>query len=162
MALIKCKECGGQVSDTAQNCPHCGAKVPRKTKLLHKVFAGLVLLVVLFGVVVSNSGGPAPASAHAPKAAKDPQAEREFNQVVAALRSIKHGMKNPDSFEVVQALMVPGPTLCITYRGTNGFNAVVTSFVAVWDKGNSTDAAVWNKRCAKKDGVDYTYARRAL
>lgn len=27
MALVSCKECGGQVSDKAQTCPHCGIKV---------------------------------------------------------------------------------------------------------------------------------------
>ena len=29
MALIKCKECGNKVSNTANSCPHCGAKVPK-------------------------------------------------------------------------------------------------------------------------------------
>lgn len=27
MALIACKECSGQVSETAATCPHCGAPV---------------------------------------------------------------------------------------------------------------------------------------
>ena len=27
MALISCKECAGQVSDSASSCPHCGAPV---------------------------------------------------------------------------------------------------------------------------------------
>lgn len=27
MALIKCKECGQEISDTAKTCPHCGAAV---------------------------------------------------------------------------------------------------------------------------------------
>ena len=27
MALIKCKECGGSVSDKAKTCPHCGCPV---------------------------------------------------------------------------------------------------------------------------------------
>lgn len=27
MALIKCPECGNDVSDTAQSCPHCGAPI---------------------------------------------------------------------------------------------------------------------------------------
>ncbi len=27
MALVKCGECGGQVSDKAAACPHCGAPV---------------------------------------------------------------------------------------------------------------------------------------
>ena len=25
MSLIKCKECGKEISDLAANCPHCGA-----------------------------------------------------------------------------------------------------------------------------------------
>ena len=25
MALIKCSECGKQISDKAKKCPHCGA-----------------------------------------------------------------------------------------------------------------------------------------
>ena len=29
MALIECKECGNQISDTAASCPKCGATVPR-------------------------------------------------------------------------------------------------------------------------------------
>ena len=31
MALIKCHECGKEISDTAKNCPHCGAKKKNKT-----------------------------------------------------------------------------------------------------------------------------------
>lgn len=31
MAIVGCRECGGQVSDQAQACPHCGAPVPWKT-----------------------------------------------------------------------------------------------------------------------------------
>ena len=27
MALVKCHECSGQVSDHARTCPHCGAPV---------------------------------------------------------------------------------------------------------------------------------------
>lgn len=38
MALIKCKECGEQVSDKAASCPKCGAPIAKKNKeqrLLH-------------------------------------------------------------------------------------------------------------------------------
>lgn len=37
MALIKCPECGGQVSDTAKLCPHCGFEV--KTRLAERAEA---------------------------------------------------------------------------------------------------------------------------
>ena len=30
MAMIKCSECGNEVSTTADSCPHCGAKVKKK------------------------------------------------------------------------------------------------------------------------------------
>ena len=30
--LIKCKECGGQVSTEAKSCPHCGCKVSKQIK----------------------------------------------------------------------------------------------------------------------------------
>ena len=29
MALIKCYECGAEISDAAKSCPHCGAPQPR-------------------------------------------------------------------------------------------------------------------------------------
>ena len=29
MALIVCPECGKQVSDQAESCPHCGYPVPK-------------------------------------------------------------------------------------------------------------------------------------
>jgi len=32
MAMTKCKECGAQISTTAESCPHCGAK-QKKTRL---------------------------------------------------------------------------------------------------------------------------------
>lgn len=35
MALIKCKECGKEMSDTAEVCPHCGFKYQR-TKVVNK------------------------------------------------------------------------------------------------------------------------------
>lgn len=48
MALVKCKECGGQVSTEASSCPHCGAKRNPRASYLW-IFIGLpVGAVVLF------------------------------------------------------------------------------------------------------------------
>ena len=46
MALIKCEECGGQVSTEAKTCPQCGAKVTKKTGMFRLIVAGTVLFVV--------------------------------------------------------------------------------------------------------------------
>ena len=50
MALIKCHECRGQVSDHARTCPHCGAPVIATIKRRQK--AELKYLVVKFVFVL--------------------------------------------------------------------------------------------------------------
>lgn len=32
MALIKCSECGREISDSAESCPHCGKPLSSKIK----------------------------------------------------------------------------------------------------------------------------------
>lgn len=47
MALMKCKECGAQISTSAKLCPQCGYK-PRRTSLL--MWGATILLLIFFGV----------------------------------------------------------------------------------------------------------------
>lgn len=56
MALVKCKECGSEVSTKAKTCPKCGAKAPKKTSL----FTWLVAVIVV--VVMFNSFSSDPSS----------------------------------------------------------------------------------------------------
>ena len=50
MALVKCKECGEEVSNKAKSCPKCGAKAPKKTSLL----TWLVLILIILGIYTSS------------------------------------------------------------------------------------------------------------
>lgn len=52
MALITCKECQHKVSDSAEKCPSCGAKVPQKTS----AFTWVVVAVIAFWVISSVTG----------------------------------------------------------------------------------------------------------
>ena len=51
MAMVECKECGGQISQNAERCPHCGdlIKEPRPKfsllDLIHKISVPVVLSV---------------------------------------------------------------------------------------------------------------------
>jgi hypothetical protein len=45
MALVKCAECGEQISTSAQNCPKCGAKPPIKTSLF--TWGVLIIFIVM-------------------------------------------------------------------------------------------------------------------
>lgn len=56
MAMIKCKECGAQISTKAEACPQCGAK-PKKTSGCAIVVLGFILLLV-FGAIVGQCSAP--------------------------------------------------------------------------------------------------------
>lgn len=54
MALVKCKECGHEISTKASACPQCGAKLP-KPKLWLWIPLGAVVAFLGFGAMVGNS-----------------------------------------------------------------------------------------------------------
>lgn len=94
--------------------------------------------------------------------------EARFQSDVRAVRALKAGMKNPDSFTLESALQMDDGTLCVTYRATNSFNAIVPGHAVVTggkittsDGGNSF-VAIWNARCGSKRGVDVKHLRMAL
>ena len=63
MALIKCPECGKEVSDQSKTCIHCGFPLNKKAKGTRNVvlIAGVVLVIVVFlivGMKILNSFEP--------------------------------------------------------------------------------------------------------
>jgi len=79
MALIKCKECGNEVSDTAPTCPKCGARIAR-TPIGCGSAIGIVILALVIGISAdsifrSNTSRPASSSSPADIARQRQQAE---------------------------------------------------------------------------------------
>ena len=60
----------------------------------------------------------------AENAALDASFERE-EKIMKCERQIKRNMKNPDSYERVEAAVGDNGKVVVRYRGTNSFNAVV-------------------------------------
>jgi DNA-directed RNA polymerase subunit RPC12/RpoP len=63
MALIKCSECGRDVSDQAPACPNCGHLVNVQTvttiQLTHKKWKGYKVVgaaLILFGFLIAGGG----------------------------------------------------------------------------------------------------------
>lgn len=54
MALIKCKECGKEISSQAESCPNCGRKKPKSTSVLTWIIAGILVCGVISAI--SESG----------------------------------------------------------------------------------------------------------
>ena len=73
MALVRCRECSGQISSQAKVCPHCGVTKPARSKgtqlsgrqIVWFSVAGIVGLMILIGA--SDTGGQgAPAAPATP------------------------------------------------------------------------------------------------
>lgn len=60
MALIECAECKGQVSDTADKCPHCGARVPRRGRWWKLMIGAVVVLFAAFLAIGLMGGWDSP------------------------------------------------------------------------------------------------------
>jgi hypothetical protein len=50
MAMTACKECKKEVSDKAEACPQCGAKMPKKVGFFKGLFA--LIFVVIGGLIM--------------------------------------------------------------------------------------------------------------
>ena len=94
--------------------------------------------------------------------------EAEFQTFVRQVAALKASMKNPASFKLEEAQSPKVGTLCVTYRATNSFNAVVPGYALLLDgKAITSDnrekfVPLWNKHCAGKPGNDFTHIRQAL
>jgi hypothetical protein len=56
MALIKCPECGNNISDQAKNCPYCGRemnKMPGKGMFMGCLDAGCMSVVWVVMVIIA-------------------------------------------------------------------------------------------------------------
>lgn len=73
MALVKCKECGEEVSTKAKACPKCGAKPPKKTSVITWIVLGLIVI----GVFAANNS-PAPSAS--PPSSNTPKNTASVNQ----------------------------------------------------------------------------------
>ncbi len=53
MALIRCKECGCQISSKAKFCPNCGIRI-RRTKTSTWIIFGIIVLLFIIYVGIEN------------------------------------------------------------------------------------------------------------
>jgi hypothetical protein len=58
MALVKCKECGTEVSSKAAACPKCGANPPKSRSVIKIVGGTLLVLFVLSAFMHEGDGTP--------------------------------------------------------------------------------------------------------
>lgn len=161
MALIKCDECGSEVSSAAKACPKCGAK-PRKAVGL------LGWLFVLFAAYLAYNLFSPPSAPHMPpptpeEIARQQREEATFQKTAIMAARIKRDLREPESVQWETILANDDASvMCFLYRARNGFGGMTRENVSVADGKASKDKAHWNKHCAGKDFNDMIHVRHAL
>lgn len=161
MALIKCAECGHDVSTQAKACPSCGAKVvvPKKTSVFTWLVGAIMAAAIIGGL---SQGEKERAKERAAVASETPEqkAKREHDAAMSVSRlsiamalkeTLTKAARDPDSL-VIESMHVSenGDVACAEYRARNGFGGMNRSYVAVVKgKVSQGNSAVWNANCTK-------------
>ncbi len=101
MALVKCKECGKEVSKKASACPNCGAPVKKASSVSPGCGCALVLLVgaIIVGAIVSQTDTGTPSgSRSAPSKPKESPSTVDLNATVS-FNGTQFIIANGDSFD---------------------------------------------------------------
>lgn len=133
------------------------------TSLVTKILIGILVLVMigvgyaLVLVIVGVSGKPTakpPAETQSADEAPDPNLLR----AVVGAASLRSAMRNPASFQLSSVLIMPDKTVCYQYRAQNGFGGMNIEYAVLTPNAAnlSTDAGLWNRKCARKKGEDIT------
>lgn len=155
--------CGKQLDNSAKACPGCG-KTFKVTSGFTKFVLGFILVVVIVGVIgaIVSPTPSTPVVSPAQQVANQ-KAEDAFQRAVAGAKQLQKSMRNPDSFRLVEALIMDDGATCYDYRAQNGFGGmnVGHAVLAPNDQFKSSDSpgyvTLWNKECGNKTGVDKTW-----
>ncbi len=149
MPLIKCHECGNAISSSAKTCPSCGVKPKKPRSAFDKAIFWTLILVFVGPVAAMAIFGEQPV---APPS--DPVRDEAYANLRIAERSLKEAMRNPSSYETVNALFSRATgAVCIEYRAENGFGGMNVEHAIIPKVGNiKTD--VGPAAIAKQCGIN--------
>lgn len=166
MAIIKCRECGAQISSSASQCPRCGIKRKDAVSSVAKFFI-LVFLIIPMGIAIFSTAvtGRRPEPVAQPKTpeelAADRKAQLEIKRAMNGAILLKKSARDPDSFKLEQALIIDKTgSVCYTYRARNGFNGMNIGYAVLNSSGDFKNDemrgfnTLWKKECDGKLGRD--------
>jgi len=142
MTLIKCIECGKEVSDQAASCPHCGAPIQssasNKTKsnpvscngclAVFGVFIGLIFI----GSVISNIANGGKKIPEVPKQSVNLGGNEAGYELVygrsGCRRTLKQALRDPESLQGDEYVVIEAAPdkwkAKIQFRSRNGFGGM--------------------------------------
>ena len=166
MPIVKCHECGKDVSTQAKTCPSCGVKVKKPTSRALKLI-GLACVIGVIGTAITGNNTPPPQQSAAlspeQRATDDTaKAKRDLQLQTAAAVALrlKRATKDPAAFELTALVVKPDGAACYEYRAKNSYGAILPSSAVLTAKGKvllqehdgNTFVSAWNKACVPPGG----------
>lgn len=108
------------------------------------------------------------ASQHAAQDAASEKEQRDLSRAIITARIMRSAMRNPDSFKLIQVILMPSGVACFDYRAENGFGgmnrdqAVLYHRTKIVADDDPRFPALWNRECADKVGQDVTNTVAAM
>lgn len=127
MALIKCKECGKEMSDTIKKCPNCGYK--EKKKISKKT---LIIIVVLL-VAIIGGGITTGIIIHNNNIKQQEKAKKEYDDTLYITGAKMYVTGVVAEYHCSQIASVWHD--CITSRYCSDFNSKINSYLTTNKKG---------------------------
>lgn len=142
MALVKCKECGNDVSDQAPTCPKCGAPVPPTASAAKRIakgvglgcggLIGILFLGATIAAIADKKTSPPP-----PVPAREPAKTLRPDEVPGRSDMDTHPKPDPEpSRPIVCRIAVPGEKGTVPVMPTEeGLDELTKAAVAGDDNG---------------------------
>ena len=153
MAIIKCRECGSDVSTTAAACPKCGAEPAKRTSASTWVIAAVLGTGVLMSVLQQR---PATRTA---SPTIDTKRQEQLHAGGMGAGILRVAMKDPEAFVVNSVMVKPNGATCYKFRAKNSFGAVLPSravlagkVMLLEERDASAFADAWRAECSAPGG----------
>jgi RNA polymerase subunit RPABC4/transcription elongation factor Spt4 len=160
MALIKCKECGSEVSSSAKTCPKCGVPMPKKTSR-----ATWMLLIIVVGIIsMSFLNETKPTTQKTPEEVAKEKSDQDRNyKVLLGAKSIKQSLRDPDSLKFDSVIVMDDNVTCYKYFAKNGLGGMNKEGAVLTNTGDMifNSGQKYNHYCKDKNGVDLSAFVRA-
>lgn len=139
MALIKCPECGKEISDKTKKCPECGYPIKKlnkkfgtKRKIIISliIVIGIIFIISITVIIIKLSNGKSTQQVEQQTqteiVTETPLNDYEY-AAINLVNKLKDRLKNPDSLKIYSLNVrqfYKGETtyhFCIDYSAQNGF-----------------------------------------
>lgn len=134
MAITKCKECGKDISNKAEHCPHCGVPINTRSNIGCGTIAGFViLLLIIIGSATSIYDSTKPKPVKTAEQIREDQIKKYFDvwdgSHTNLTKVIKDSLNDPKSYQHDKTLYFDrGDHLIVetTFRTKNKYGGMVT------------------------------------